>query len=226
MTDSDSTQRLLQLFADILDYPRSGPPGGPVRECESVAAPLSAEATALLREFRAFAESVNLGRLEEVYSSTFDLDPSCYPYVGYHLLGESYKRSAFLQEIRSHYRAEGFVEGTELPDHIAVMLRFAAVTRDTDTAKEIVSHALLPALERMTGRAKSAGFDDEATPTVPAQGRRGGPYRGVLEALRLCLQALAEQDGQRHTSEEVPQTAGPAALVDGPSMNTTDTRRR
>lgn len=188
-------RRLLQRLAKLLEYPQPGLIEA-ARECEALASSGDGGAAALLQAFRAFAETTPPGRLEEVYSSTFDLDPACHPYVGYHLLGESYARSAFLLQLKARYRAQQF-DGprNELPDHLAVMLGFLAVNEDTSLAEELIGEALLPALDRMTGRAKSEGYQEEGT-LGPQEGRKPDhPYRGVLEALRLVLQRLAS-DGR------------------------------
>lgn len=191
---------LFQGFARLLEYPQPGLVEA-ARECEalvSLVAPSSAsdeqrgrEAAALLHAFRTFSEVTPLGRLEEVYSSTFDLDPACHPYVGYHLLGESYKRSVFLLELKARYRAQGFdVPENELPDHLAVMLRFLAANDEASLTDELIREALLPALDRMTGRVKSEGYDEEGASGPPERQGPDHPYRGVLDALRLVLRGL------------------------------------
>jgi nitrate reductase molybdenum cofactor assembly chaperone len=183
---TEDGRTILGLFADILEYPWPGLVGAAQR-CAALVAPQNPEAGALLRAFCAFVEHTPLGRLEEVYTGTFDLDAACHPYVGYHLFGESYKRSLFLLELKERYRAHGFIVENELPDHLAVLLRFLAQSHDTALIGEILQEALVPALERMTGKAPSAGYDEEE-PSVSQAQRRQGPYHKVLEALRLVLQ--------------------------------------
>lgn len=193
-------RRLLQRFADLLEYPRPGLVEV-ARECEGLAplvapSPVSGEggagdAAALLQAFRTYSETAPLGRLEELYSSTFDLGATCHPYVGYHLLGESYKRSVFLLELKACYRAQGFeVPENELPDHLAVMLRFLAANDDSTLAAELVHEALLPAIDRMTGRVKSEGYDEERASMPLESPKPDHPYRQVLEALQLVLQEI------------------------------------
>ncbi len=172
-------RRLFALFADVFEYP--GPRvARAVRECEALVAPRSVEAAALLGEFRAFVERTPLARLEEVYTGTFDLDAACHPYVGYHLFGETYKRSVFLVGLRERYRKIGYQDGGELPDHLAVLLRFLALTDDAVLAEEIVREALLPALDRMTG-------SDDADPEVAGHEPKPKHYQPVLRALHIAL---------------------------------------
>ncbi len=181
--------RLFERFAELLDYPGPGLLAAAC-ECEAAAARVIPEAAALLHEFRAFVEATPLGRVQEVYSSTFDLDAAYHPYVGYHLFGETYKRSVFMLELKERYRAHGFVVERELPDHLAVLLRFLATHGDSPLAGELVQEAVLPALDRMSGRARSAGYDQDEFPGPQDSRRRQSPYRQVLEALRLVLQRI------------------------------------
>ena len=181
-------RRQLGLFADILDYPEAEIVET-VWACEEVVRDDTPEAAALLADFRAYAEQRPLGELQELYTAAFDLDTlsdldaTCYPYVGHHLFGESHKRSAFLVGLNERFRAHDFVVERELPDHLVVLLRFAAACPDETLVGELVHEALLPALERMTGGA------DEIE--GPPGGRRA--YLRVLLALRLALE-VEEQE--------------------------------
>lgn len=177
-------RRLFGLFADLLEYPHPRTLEA-LRECEALAALASPGATALLRDFRAFVEGMPLARLEEVYTSTFDLDPACSPYLGYHLFGESYKRSVFLLELRRRYRAEGLALEGELPDHLAVVLRFLATSQDPALRAELVDEALTPALEQLLKREGDEGGGPPGDAADPRQG-----YRAVLRALHRVLQDI------------------------------------
>ncbi|GJQ51510.1 MAG: hypothetical protein HKUEN02_03570 [Anaerolineaceae bacterium] len=184
-------QNIYQCFARMLEYPAGGTLQAALT-AQGLLADENPEAAALLKDFHGYAESLSPGRLEEVYTGTFDLDAACHPYVGYHLFGETYKRSAFLVELKQRYHAAGFTfSDTELPDHLAVILHFLAMTKDNTQAEEIARDAFLPVLDRMTGRAKSEGFDqdeDAEAPKTEAESNKRTPFHGVLEALRLILQ--------------------------------------
>lgn len=192
MRGRDVHPDLFRRFAELLEYPGPGLVEA-ARECEALTGHSVPEAAPLLHEFRSFVEATPAGRVEEIYSATFDLDAAYHPYVGYHLFGETYKRSLFMLELRERYRAQGFVVEQELPDHLAVLLRFLARHSESDLAGEILHEALLPALDRMTGKARSAGYDDESS-GLPDRERARHPYRAVLEGLRLVLGALARGD--------------------------------
>lgn len=178
--------RVLGLFAQLLEYPHSGVAQA-ARECRAIIAPESAEAAALLDEFAAFAERTPHNTLEEVFTATFDLNASCHPYVGYHMFGEAYKRSALLLELKERFREHDYDPGVELPDHIAVLLRFMSLCPDAELNAEIALEALLPTLEPMTVPPEPEPLDeDEEAPEVFDL---GDDYRRVLHALRLVLQA-------------------------------------
>jgi len=184
------SRRLAGAFAEVLDYPHA-PLAGAARACETLAATESGEAGALVARFRAFAEESTVGELQEAYTRAFDLDslsdlePTCYPYVGHHLFDENHKRSAFLVGLNERFRAHGFSAGSELPDHVVVLLRFVAACEDGGLSAELVDDALVPGLERMS---KGAG-----------EGRTGRElYRGLLRALYLALVAGRPE----HATEE------------------------
>ncbi|MBI3165855.1 MAG: nitrate reductase molybdenum cofactor assembly chaperone [Chloroflexi bacterium] len=173
----------------MLEYPAGGTLQAAIK-AQGLLLDEDPEAAAQLKEFHEYAASLPPGRLEEVYTGTFDLDAACHPYVGYHLFGETYKRSIFLVELKQRYSAAGFTfPDNELPDHLAVILHFLAVTSDNTQAEEIARDALLPVLDRMTGRAKSEGFDEDAeSPKAEEESEKRTQFQVVLEALRSVLQ--------------------------------------
>lgn len=188
MTMRDTAgRRLLARFADALDYPGPGTLAA-LADCEALLAAARSRVRAPLSSFRRFADETPLGRLQELYTGAFDLDTlsdldaTLYPYVGHHLLGESYKRSRFMLELAERYRAHGFVvTGGELPDHLLVMLRFVAACPDEQLAAEILADAIVPALATMTGNDAS-----EPPPGAPLGGRRA--YQQLLRALLYTIE--------------------------------------
>jgi nitrate reductase delta subunit len=159
---------IVALLADLVDYP--GPElAESVLVCRELVSPAAAS---LLDGFLADLERLGLERMQELYSSSFELEAACYPYVGHQLLGESYRRSRFMVWLLERYAEQGFEpDRSELPDHLLVMLRFLAVCGDDALASELVGEAILPALGRMTS-------GDPAT------------YLRLLEAVGLALRDL------------------------------------
>jgi nitrate reductase delta subunit len=192
MAEATTRRRIFHLFADLLEYPRSSLTES-VRECEALVSPGNPEAATLLHAFRCFVEDALLGKVQELYTRTFDLDATYHPYVGHHLFGESYKRSAFMVGLKERYKAYDLVVEGELPDHLAVMLRFLSLCEDASQTAAIVQEAMAPALERMV---KKGTADDEAAPDkalVDVDPKRR-IYPKVLEALQLVLQELPTND--------------------------------
>lgn len=183
-------------FAALLSYPHEHPAGA-ARECEEAVRGESAEAAEIVAAFRDWAEAATLGELQEAYTRTFDLDtmsqaePTCYPFVGHHLFEENHKRSAFILGLRKRYRAHGFEEEGELPDHIVVLLRFLAACPDEELAAELVDEGILPGIARMLGAGHVHG-DDEVSRTeraVEGTARGREAYRSLVRALGLALAA-------------------------------------
>lgn len=166
---SDAQRELLTCFADLLVYPNQVPLLA-ARRCVELAADILPEAVPLMERFGDMVEGTDLGRIQELYTEAFDLEATWHPYVGYHLLGETYQRSQFLVGLKERYRACGFhcPEG-ELPDHVSVVLRFLAECEDADLAGELASDALEPMLAKMTDPKKSRDEKREASPSDGAQ---------------------------------------------------------
>lgn len=167
------------LFADIFDYP-TPILADRVDELLPLATATSGEAAQLLYQFRTFVDKTPPEKVEELYTGTFDLQPICSPYIGYQIFGEEYRRGMFMAHLREYYRTSGFFAGTDLPDHLCVILRFLAGREPGEVERELVTDCLVPALEKMV-----EGFTESTN-----------PYRGALQALLLLLDARA------HSSEE------------------------
>lgn len=176
---------LLLLFSEILDYPGADLPKT-VERCCGLLQRVQPQASRELAAFGAFVKGRPREELEELYTHTFDLQVVCYPYVGYQLFGESYKRGAFLAALKGHFKEHGFSEGRELPDHLAVVLRFLALSPEESIARPLLEEAVIPALQQMVGSFKGADH----------------PYRQVLWALLAVLRpgevGESEQEGGRN----------------------------
>ncbi len=172
------------LFADILDYPAPFTVER-IDELLPLVADVDGSAVRELERFREFVAEHALTELEEQYTRTFDLQPLCYPYVGYQLFGEEFRRGMFMAGLREHYRAKGFQAGDELPDQLCVILRFLAGREPGAVERELVSDCLVPSLTKLV-----AGFTDAAN-----------PYRAPLQALLLFLGEKIREGEQ--TAKEV-----------------------
>jgi nitrate reductase molybdenum cofactor assembly chaperone NarJ/NarW len=161
----------LRLMAGLLEYPTVDLDGR-ARECLGLLAQAGSPAVAPLERFCRAAEASSPARMEELYTRTFDLQPVCSPYLGYHLFGESYKRGLFMARLKEGYRERGFDAGRELPDHAAVVLRFLAGAGEDEFGRVLRVEGLVPALAKMA---------------LALGDRSDNPYSEVIEALSLLL---------------------------------------
>ena len=98
----EETKQLCRLFAEVLDYPGNSLLESAM-ECVRQLDNSFPGTAGRMQSFVTFAQSQSPGMLEELYTQTFDVTPTTTPYVGYHLFGETPKRSAFLVKLQAAY---------------------------------------------------------------------------------------------------------------------------
>ena len=143
------------LFADILDYPERSIAKS-VGDCIGEVTPAIPEAFAQLKKFQNAIAEKSLGQLQEGYTNAFDLRPDCTPNLGYHLFGDDGRRGLFLAELKDRMESRGIRPGVELPDHIALLLRYVDIA-DEDERLPVIEDCLLPAVARMVEVLKPSG---------------------------------------------------------------------
>lgn len=179
--NQDVVGRLYASFADLLSYPASSI-FDQADDCLAQLQDLCPEAVSAFEHFLRGLRQCELEKLMELYTTTFDMQPVCYPYIGYQLFGESYKRGALMAQLNETYRAFGFSAERELPDHIAVTLRFLgldAANREGEFCQSLLRSGLIPALEKMI---QPFGAESE------------NPYFWLLIALQHFLVQIAEKE--------------------------------
>ena len=131
-----------------------------------------------LEPFGRFVENATLAGLQEEYVATFDFNPAVALYLGHHLFGDHQKKGAYLIRLKQEFGRHGFTpSGSELPDHLPLVLGFLAyLARNVEDGvrRSFVSECVLPGVERL-GAAFSA--------------RRDSPWKPVVEAARLLCTA-------------------------------------
>lgn len=180
-------QRVFHLMAQLLEYPQADLSPA-VAECRALLAPLSAEAAASLAHFHAFIAETPLAQQQEIYTITFDLDAVCHPYVGHHIFGETYKRSSFMLGLKERYARYGVETGSEVADHLALLVRFLAVCSDPAETDVIVRDALLPSLKQMLKEKDEIETEREKLEAGKVQKPR--VYQSALAALRRVLEEV------------------------------------
>jgi nitrate reductase delta subunit len=124
------------------------------------------------------------------FVETFDLKRRCCLYLTYYAHGDTRKRGVALLEFKSVYRAAGLELGPdELPDHLAVVLEYAAT--DPGVGRRLlIDHRAGIELLRLA-------LEDA-----------GSPYADVLRAVTSTLPALGgdEQDAVHRLAMQGPPT--------------------
>lgn len=196
-------KRVFTLFGAILDYPTRDL-SAYTAECEEVIGDRVPEAVADLQEFRKSVDEFSLGYLEEVHTAYFDLNPVCRPYVGYHLFGETYRRSIFMIRLKELYAERGFsLAGSELPDRLSVFLRFLGTNEDLVLGRELIDEALAPAMAKMTG------MDVPVSRVVAGRGRPRSAKKEKEE--------VGPVPGGAHSDSELPGTGDDTTELHGDS---------
>lgn len=170
-----------EAFARMLGYPPPEP-GEWLTQCRERVAARDEEAAEALDSFVDFLEDSTPGERNETYSRAFDLNALFHPYIGYHLFGETYKRSRFMVRLKAHYGKHDFAPEGELPDHLAVVLRFLPRCDHDDFLDELVRLGLLPTLGSMLGDEDALPDAVEGPPDNPMSqnmGIKNSPMSGV-----------------------------------------------
>ncbi|MCN9242522.1 nitrate reductase molybdenum cofactor assembly chaperone [Streptomyces sp. RY43-2] len=179
LTPEEAEERalLLRLCSLLLQYPDAElATARPVltTTVEALAPSPSAEH---LAAFTAWFTDQEPQALERHYVETFDLRRRSSLYLTYYLHGDTRRRGMALLALAQRYRASGWESaGGELPDHLPVVLEFAALAghrtgeaplRQHRRGLELIQHALTDA---------------------------DSPYRHVLSALLALLPPPTEAD--------------------------------
>jgi nitrate reductase molybdenum cofactor assembly chaperone NarJ/NarW len=178
MDNLQAHQDVCRQFSSLLSYPDAE-----IKEiasdCQQSLQQDCPDSATQLQVFIEYLANSDQAESEELFTSTFDLQPLCYPYVGYQLCGENEKRGMFLMKMQQLYRQHNFNQSSELPDHLGEMLRFVGTTTDQDCRQELINDGLLPALEKII-----VGIDND-----------DHPYQGLLKSLYSFLHESRAEKG-------------------------------
>ena len=128
-----------------------------------------------LLKFRQAIRGKELSELEELFTSTFDIQGICCLDVGYVLFGDDYKRAEFLVGMSQLERQLDVDAGTELADHLPNMLKLLSVMPYSEIKKEMLLSAVIPAVKKML--ATFSEGDDHCN-----------PYKFVFQGLAAQLE--------------------------------------
>jgi nitrate reductase delta subunit len=153
------------------------------------------ESLELARPFSKFYRNVegrSVVEMQELYTTTFDLNPVCALEAGYHLFGEDYRRGIFLANLREAEAPYELGQARQLPDYLPVLLRLVVKLEEGELKSDLISECLIPAIEKMTESLdKAQSVYRELIATIGAALKREVPDRAA-RALRANLRRSAE----------------------------------
>lgn len=148
MDNQDLKRQLCEQIGTFLEYPVNDFRGMLLIAADQIE-PVSAQASIYLKDFFSKMKRMDLAMWQEYYVQTFDLMPQCSLYISVHLFGEeSFKRAELMAGLKSVYESRGATASTELPDHLAVVLKQNALLNDEEWS-EFVAMCLLPVIPIM-----------------------------------------------------------------------------
>lgn len=179
--------------AQLFDYPSpaaAATAGGLLSSPPAWLEAASPEMRTLVEQFARAVTALPLGRWEELYTQTFDLQPDLTLNMGHQLFGEDWKRSSLLIELQAIMPRYGIDCGTELPDYLPHLLRLLAarpippaLTAERDESvdegadvRDLRAEVVLPALRALSAKLAA-----------------DNPYTPLLQALTLLLMEPATQ---------------------------------
>jgi nitrate reductase delta subunit len=142
-----SVSATLDSFSNLLNYP-SDELFQQVDDCVNLLKLNKSSALKSVEIFSDFVKKSSVDNLQEYYTRTFEINPTCALEVGWHLFGERYERGTFIVKMRQTLRQYCLPESTELPDHLYHVLR-ALAQMPYDEADEVSNLFLLPAIKKM-----------------------------------------------------------------------------
>ncbi len=124
-----------------------------------------------LRRFLTMAEQTPVLQLAAHYVHTFDHQRRCCLYLTYYAHGDTRRRGMALLALKNAYRAAGYELGPdELPDHLAVLLEFAATVDPAAGRQLLLDHRAGIELLRLALEELSSPYADvvrTVTSTLP-----------------------------------------------------------
>jgi nitrate reductase delta subunit len=142
-------------------------------------APLPAPLAGPLGRFLDHVETTPLTELQAAYVETFDLRRRCSLYLTYYAYGDTRKRGMALLQFKHLYGRAGLVlDDAELPDHLAVVLEFAATGDAVRGERLLTEHRAGLELIRL------------------ALEEQGSPWAAVLQAVSATLPQIDAADRQ------------------------------
>ncbi|MEZ4490118.1 MAG: molecular chaperone TorD family protein [Cyanobacteriota/Melainabacteria group bacterium] len=147
--------KILAEIAPLLQYPGSDYK----LKLENVIAVLAANCPAAvspLEDFKKQIATLSIEDLEELYTRTFDVAPLASPYISVHIYGdENFDRGNLMATLATKFEEHGFEHENELPDHLALLLKFSGYLSEEEL-KELIEFCLGEPLEDISKTLKGS----------------------------------------------------------------------
>ncbi|MBT3252193.1 MAG: hypothetical protein HN729_07180 [Candidatus Marinimicrobia bacterium] len=146
VADVTVKNEILGLFAQLLSYPGESYKSS----CAQLQNYLSdyPEEKQHFDKFADFILDSKLSKIEELYTVSFDMNPSTCFEIGWHLYGEAYQRGEFLVKVRVLLRKDNIKESVELPDHISHCLLVLYLSKN-EKDKNFVGYSTCKGLDKI-----------------------------------------------------------------------------
>jgi len=167
-----------QAASLLLDYPDESR-GAKVEAVHTLLGVLPDEERAGLAAVAEHVEAAPLADLQARYVESFDQQRRCSLYLTYFTHGDTRKRGAALLRFKQTYLESGLdLDATELPDHLGVVLEFAA-TADPVKGRELLLEY------RVSIEALGLALREAAS-----------PWSGAVDAVRATFPPLPGDDAE------------------------------
>jgi nitrate reductase delta subunit len=173
----DTTKRLAwQAASVLLSYP-DDVAADRVEAARALAGALPDPMAQPLRRFLGWVDETSILERAAHYVAIFDQRRACSPYLTYYAHGDTRQRGMALLALKQAYRRAGLeISPEELPDHLAVVLEFAAAVDAKAGERLLTKHR--------------AGIEVLRLALTDA----GSPYADVLRAVCATLPPLSGSD--------------------------------
>lgn len=174
----DTLAATWQLVSVLLQYPDESLPGQ-LATMRAVIDRLPASVASHLLRFVEHVENRSLREVQSEYVDTFDVTRKCSLHLTYFTHGDTRRRGVALVEFKQTFRRAGVTladQDAELPDYLPVVLEFGAYA-DREAAWKLLGDYRV-GIELVHA----------------ALARRESPWLDVLDALRLTLPQLDDDD--------------------------------
>ncbi|MBZ0166069.1 MAG: nitrate reductase molybdenum cofactor assembly chaperone [Candidatus Omnitrophica bacterium] len=149
MDHDETNESLFYLLGNCLEYPTTDT-RSVFEDMERQILAISNMAAFHFQEFAANINKMTFTGWQEYYVKTFDVTPQCGLYISVHLFGEeNYKRAELMTGLKTVYEKTSPYEMTELPDHLAVILKQRALFSEEEWT-ELAAMCLKPVVPKIS----------------------------------------------------------------------------